>query len=381
MCIVAWNPWVREFSPASTDRSSAACRRGPAGRRAAARDEPTASGRALEGQEAIGGGPRFEGDSTASIDPVPRVFFDKARLSSRSAALLVSRGGVREQENFMIPHLDSSKLGPCPAGQAAPSHPAPPPARSRPDRRPGHDPGGLPIRSIQQLRELRFLRLPEADDRSSLPHRFGLLWLGRRERRPGRIRGPVDRGWTGDDRLPDVFDGTIIRLDPLDRAGRHPAVPRTGPQVQDGAPAQHIDLGVGRRQDEYDHETVLVPDRGPDRRSPDDAAGIPFGVRSGSGGRGGIPGCRKSPRPFAAPESAGRGDEFRGELPGPFGDRAGGEGRRGISLGSLGPSLGPRGLRTRPTSRSRNRPNRHPKWTPRPDRVRGRALPDSPRST
>ena len=74
MCIVAWNPWLRQ-----------SLRR------------------------------RREGGSSAPAELVAWGY-DIARLSSRAAAVLGVRGGVREQENSMTFHLDWLKTGRAPRG-------------------------------------------------------------------------------------------------------------------------------------------------------------------------------------------------------------------------------------------------------------------------
>ena len=92
-------PLVSSISPWSTDRSVIG-RRSSADRRAA-----------RSGAER----PRFAGDPTASVDPVAWVH-DMARLTSRAAAVLGARGGVRVQENSMTIHLDWLKTGRAPRG-------------------------------------------------------------------------------------------------------------------------------------------------------------------------------------------------------------------------------------------------------------------------
>ena len=72
------------------------------------------------------------------------------------------------------------------------------------DRLPGLDPGGLPVRAVQQLRRLQFLRLLQAGDQPHPPSRSGCCGSGAVGGCRGRIWRPVDRRRPGDDRRADV---------------------------------------------------------------------------------------------------------------------------------------------------------------------------------
>ncbi len=251
MCIVAWNPWFRAIlsgvDGAIRSGSLSTSRPGVVGSAHARR---TAPGRPLEASRIFR--PADRGLKVIpQCRPLPWSRAARHGLESRRGRppVLVSRGGVREQESSMIPHLDDRHRGRSPRGM---------PRRGVPWRRRllalGLIAGLVVIQAgcqsgpFSSCGTLQFLRLPQADHRSHPPPRFGLLRHGDHRRcGRGRLRGTFDGGRAGDDGRPMYSTGpasgsvpsTVVPDTPptLDAVPKAKAVPYPGTSSSSGSGA------------------------------------------------------------------------------------------------------------------------------------------------